>query len=80
LEYKALIMECSTKKHKNSLEFYKWTSKRTNETLTSYIALDKLRTIDSSYLTDVNKIKTHVVPLELRKTILDFINKIVNSD
>jgi mRNA-degrading endonuclease toxin of MazEF toxin-antitoxin module len=23
LEYKALILECSTKKHKNSLEFYK---------------------------------------------------------
>jgi hypothetical protein len=28
LDFKALVIECSTKKHKNSLFFYSWKSKK----------------------------------------------------
>ncbi|MDR0985728.1 MAG: hypothetical protein LBL60_02140 [Mycoplasmataceae bacterium] len=39
LEYKALVMECTTKQHMNTIKFYSYFNKKRNCRVTSYLAL-----------------------------------------
>jgi mRNA-degrading endonuclease toxin of MazEF toxin-antitoxin module len=81
LNYKALIVECTTKYHPGYIKLFAYFSKFHNCEKTSYIAIDKIHTIDTKYLQYKNKIG-HIVkiPLETRKLLLDFISEIIYSD